>query len=309
MSITQKVKHSSKTAFYLIVVSFTALGCPIQEDAGSQDDGTGSDVGDDCDMAHEIDADSVTDGALQGADDFDFYEVTVSSSGVLRAYTTGTTDTLGSILDDNCEPMVVNDDTSTDLNFDLVAPVIGGGTYYVAVGGASAEVTGAYRLYVEFSSSEDVGTTIEEEDPPRDCWLNILLEADWKYQDLARPDEPPSYETRQENLAIYMPTGAWNGNSFYTSSEDGELSFTISGDRTTITSFSGSYDATNSPFTISGSGLPVTTYLSTLSTIRATARETAACDVVDQFEVTLSENWEMLDFYCAADSHVTLYCD
>ena len=77
----------------------------------------------------------------------DYFRVEMSSAGTLTAYTTGSTDTEGYILDSSGNVLDRNDDGGEGWNFRVSASV-SAGTYYIRVEGSFSSVTGDYTLHV-----------------------------------------------------------------------------------------------------------------------------------------------------------------
>ena len=123
------------------------------------------DHGDTQGSATQVEPGSSTTGALENAGDVDFFRIELGSgTGVLSVGTTGTTDTLGTlILPDGTTR---EEDNWEDHNFRIAAEIVTAGTYFVAVRGSCAGyyvegcATGAYVLDVA-SASDDHGDTRE----------------------------------------------------------------------------------------------------------------------------------------------------
>ena len=107
------------------------------------------DHGDTESTATTIGVPTSTRGELEEAGDVDYFRFEVRSPGTLTVYSTGQTDTFGTLF----EPSGLtteDDDHGESLNFRIAAPV-GPGTHYVAVTGALAfSTTGRYELHVSF---------------------------------------------------------------------------------------------------------------------------------------------------------------
>lgn len=109
------------------------------------------DHGDDCDSATPLALGASADGEIESAGDRDFFRVEVTEAGTLSAFTTGSTDTVGTLLDQSCAPLIVDQDSGLDSNFSISA-ALSPGTYHVAVGHAQENGTGPYTLAVEFEA-------------------------------------------------------------------------------------------------------------------------------------------------------------
>ena len=114
--------------------------------------GEGDDHGDTLSEATQVALGSSITGSLL-ADDTDYFRVTVSSLGTLVAYTTGSTDTYGSILDGSGSVLAEDDESGERSNF-LVFTSVGAGTYYIEVRGYSSSTTGNYTLHVASGPSD-----------------------------------------------------------------------------------------------------------------------------------------------------------
>ena len=108
--------------------------------------GIGQDPDDTLEGATPVDLGSSTDGSLSEGDT-DYFVVEMGSAGTLTAYTTGSTDTEGYILDGSGNVLDRNDDGGEGWNFWVSAPV-SAGTYYIRVKGSFSSTTGDYTLHV-----------------------------------------------------------------------------------------------------------------------------------------------------------------
>jgi len=116
--------------------------------------------------ATAVSLNSTTNGAINTPGDIDFFRIQVLGSGTLTVYTTGSTDTYGSLLDANGTVLTSNDDY-LDLNF-RISRAVTAGTYFISVRHFSSSSTGAYALRVEFATS---GSTTPTTDPSTDIAL------------------------------------------------------------------------------------------------------------------------------------------
>ena len=92
-------------------------------------------------------------GTLESAGDRDVFQI-ATGTGMLRASSNGTTDTLGRLLDANGNELANNDDSGRRFNFAIESEV-SAGIHYLEVRGFSHKTRGSYTLTVEFI----VGTT------------------------------------------------------------------------------------------------------------------------------------------------------
>ena len=91
----------------------------------------------------------------------DDYRVTVSGPGTLVAYTTGGTDTKGSVEDNAGTVLAENDDADAargNRNFRVSTVLSRAGTYYVRVYGFIPSISGDYTLHVEVEVEELVAS-------------------------------------------------------------------------------------------------------------------------------------------------------
>ena len=114
------------------------------------------DHGDSQNVATGIGIPSDTAGVLT-ANDTDYFRVVVARSGVLRLYTSGSTDTRG-VLEDSFGPTLSfsDDDSGSDTNFRIERKVVPG-IYYIGVTGKSSSTVGDYTLHVRFEDPDDHG--------------------------------------------------------------------------------------------------------------------------------------------------------
>ena len=114
--------------------------------------GIGDDHGDILSEATQVSLGSSTAGSLL-AGDTDYFRVTMSNSGTLVAYTTGGTDTYGSILDSSGTALSSDDEGGESSNFRVIT-FVSSGTYYIGVRGYSSSTTGNYTLHVAGGPSD-----------------------------------------------------------------------------------------------------------------------------------------------------------
>ena len=100
---------------------------------------------------------STTSGRLS-AGDTDYFRVSVSGSGTLVAYTTGSTDTYGAILNSSGGVLTEDDDAGVGSNFYISASVRSG-TYYIRIRGYDSSTTGNYTLRIEANQEPTSGTS------------------------------------------------------------------------------------------------------------------------------------------------------
>lgn len=115
----------------------------------------GDDHGDSCSEATNVSLNSTHVGRINHAGDLDYFRLSVPTSGELRAYSSGSTDTYGTLHSMMCTSIEEDDDSGAGLNFRIVAQV-NPGTYFVSVRHLSAAGTGNYTLQIEFSSADSI---------------------------------------------------------------------------------------------------------------------------------------------------------
>jgi hypothetical protein len=111
----------------------------------------GDDHGDTTATATVVSVDGVTtiDAFLDPGDE-DVFRLELSGEGQLKAFTSGGTDTFGSLLASNGSTLVASDDDSgANYNFSLVADAADGDVYYLVVRGYDGSSSGAYTLTLD----------------------------------------------------------------------------------------------------------------------------------------------------------------
>lgn len=88
------------------------------------------------------------------AGDVDYFRFSVAGSGVLRAYTTGNINTVGSIENENGLILASNDNDGDNVNFDFSVNIPNSGYYYIKVSGQNSFITGSYRLIASFFNND-----------------------------------------------------------------------------------------------------------------------------------------------------------
>ena len=120
---------------------------PPDDHGGSSDEATGVLTG------------SETAGRIDGGSDVDVFRVDITEPGTLTVYTTGSLDTLGQLKREDGSTVDHDDDGGHQFNFRIEAEVEAG-TYYVKVTGFDHTEVGAYRLHVDFVSTEDASNIV-----------------------------------------------------------------------------------------------------------------------------------------------------
>jgi M6 family metalloprotease-like protein len=141
---------SARTASVTIVQGGTTrIHSVLQEGAASDDHGNS------IASATVVSQNSSTNGNLESPGDYDFFRINVTGTGNLLVETTGSTDTLGAVLNSAGTELANDDDTGDGSNFRIYAPVTTG-AYYVKVRHYDEDGTGTYVLVVSLSA----GTTL-----------------------------------------------------------------------------------------------------------------------------------------------------
>ena len=112
------------------------------------------DYGNDITSATEINTDEVISGGIQYSGDTDFMEFTLANNCSIDAFTLGSTDTYGTIYNQNGVALVSNDDDGIDKNFEIKTN-LPPGVYYLEVRDFYANKTGEYTLQINTSALED----------------------------------------------------------------------------------------------------------------------------------------------------------
>lgn len=97
-------------------------------------------------------------GTINYARDVDYFRVNVTGNGALTMQTTGTTDTYGFLLNSSGQTLTQDDDSGADSNFRISYPVTAG-TYYIAIQNYVDNLTGAYTITTNFSSTITLAIT------------------------------------------------------------------------------------------------------------------------------------------------------
>ena len=91
------------------------------------------------------------DFQISPIDDVDYLSIDVPRSGLLEVWTTGNTDTVGTLIDSDQNILEIDDDSGSDLNF-RIGVNVGTGTHYIAVEGLE---TGLYAIHSKFTPGGD----------------------------------------------------------------------------------------------------------------------------------------------------------
>ena len=161
-------------------------------------------------------------GAINTAGDVDMFAVTIPAAGFLNAFSGGTTDVVGRVLNASGTQLAENDDiSSTNRNFAMRTP-INAGTYFVEVRHFGRTSTGAYGINVGFEPASYTGNTslralvvgISDYRTISDLGLcdddaraisSVLTTSGWNVTTLI--DSQASKQSIQQNIARLAPGG------------------------------------------------------------------------------------------------------
>ena len=92
---------------------------------------------------------STTTGILEQSGDLDYFRFTLRTAGRLRVYTTGSTDTYGTLTQSGTGFLLEDDDNGAGTNFLIQDSAARAGIYHVEVRGYTPGETGRYTLHIE----------------------------------------------------------------------------------------------------------------------------------------------------------------
>ena len=113
------------------------------------------DHADDITRATVVEVPSSNAGNLERSGDLDHFRFRLPADGPLRVYTTGTTDTHGTLVDLTRRTRREDDDSGTNDNFRISCDQAPAGNYHVEVRGFVSGVTGVYALHIESALTPD----------------------------------------------------------------------------------------------------------------------------------------------------------
>ena len=99
--------------------------------------------------SHPLPLNGSLEGSIDAEGEVDVYQITVTGSGALTVYSTGSMDLYGRLLDDSGNELASNDDGGEDTNF-RISRSVDAGTYYVRVRHYDNSGTGNYGITSEF---------------------------------------------------------------------------------------------------------------------------------------------------------------
>jgi hypothetical protein len=109
------------------------------------------DIGDNYITAKSLKINSIFQSNIELGSDIDFYRLPISKPGKLQVCTSGTTDTVGQLLDFNRTVLTESNDDKNGTNF-FIEYNVNPGIYYVTVRSANEEASGKYILHVTLNS-------------------------------------------------------------------------------------------------------------------------------------------------------------
>lgn len=150
-------------------------------------------------------------GRIERAGDVDFFRITLTESGTLTFYTTGSLDTVGQLQDASGLSIGQDDDGGTDSNFNIEHPQARPGTYFVRVSGYQSN-TGNYTVFARF-----LGETTQP--PPSNRRPRVRT----RFEDLEEnynANEPWIFRWQSENLDTYFSDPDDNTLAYTATSDD-----------------------------------------------------------------------------------------
>ena len=147
---------SSETGSYTVHASFQSGGSSGGGGGGGGSGGGSDDHSNTRSGATSLSLGGSRSGRIETGGDVDYFRVQVSSSGTLTVYTTGNTDTYGTLQSSSGTTLETDDDDGSGTNFSI-ARSVSAGTYYIAVRGYSSSETGSYTVHASFQSGGSSG--------------------------------------------------------------------------------------------------------------------------------------------------------
>ncbi len=151
----------------------------LQFALGQHDPNTlpGDDHGDDPEDATELSGGGHIAGALDHADDVDYFRFEVLEAGEVVLETRGNTDTAGALLDELGNVVAVGDDAGVGPNLRIAAQ-LDPGFYYLRVEGQETGATGGYSVSLHFPDSDRriyrFPFFVPDGDPERYAFLRVV---------------------------------------------------------------------------------------------------------------------------------------
>ena len=142
-------------------------------------------------------------GQINTGDDVDYFRIQPGFAVTLNIFTTGSLNTIGTLLDSSGNFLDVNDDLGNALNF-IITTHLAAGTYYLAVE-SFANLTGSYTLRAEQRSdfTDDHGDTIAmttdiELNTSESGTINVNFEPDYFKLVLNNPTDVSIFTTETD---------------------------------------------------------------------------------------------------------------
>ena len=107
------------------------------------------DHGNDQASAAPVTSGMAVEGNIEPGDDEDWFSIEASRAGQIKASTTGTTNTIGTLFNSRGDELTTDDDSGADTNFAISYDLMDAGTYYLRVTSSGSE-TGMYSLTITF---------------------------------------------------------------------------------------------------------------------------------------------------------------
>ncbi len=153
----EKYKFIIARLSIILLISFIFTGCTAEDgdEITDSDDTNTETISDDHGntMQTASTLSSNRSGEIEESSDVDYFKITITSSGELKVYTTGSLDSLGTLYNSSGSIIGENDDISdSNYNFEITHSVTQG-TYYIKVEGYNTTAVGSYTVYSDFSES------------------------------------------------------------------------------------------------------------------------------------------------------------
>ncbi|MCY4655978.1 MAG: S8 family serine peptidase, partial [Gammaproteobacteria bacterium] len=153
----------SATGPYTVHADFNGTSTPSPDPPDPGNDDHGSTIAD----ATPIEIGQSESGVIEQSGDADVFSVQISQSGSLTTYSSGSTDTVGRLLNSDGTARAEDDDGGNGQNFRIQTNV-DPGTYYVEVKGYGGTATGSYSIQTDFISTSTPPDPADPPDPSED---------------------------------------------------------------------------------------------------------------------------------------------
>lgn len=98
-------------------------------------------------------------GRIHDADDDDYFSIVVGANQIIRAYTTGPTDTSGRLLTRSGTQLTRDEGSGEGANFEIVYAPSSAGTYYIHVDGSTGDYTLTVSLLTDMHGDSTAAAT------------------------------------------------------------------------------------------------------------------------------------------------------